>query len=87
MNVSEERRKEILGRMSAMAEELIEHGDAVVVLLTFMDDDEKGRFSRLLSVGRGNHYAREGIAYDYVMQMAAGTLPSDGQVMNQEEGL
>jgi hypothetical protein len=62
--------EEIKQRMNEMAEDLIEHGDAVVILLTYMADDEEGRYSRLISTGRGNHYTREGIAFDYAIGLA-----------------
>jgi hypothetical protein len=79
--------KELLQKMGKMAEELIEHGDCVVILFTFMDEDKRGRYSRLLSTGRGNHYTREGIAFDYACQMALGKAPSDDEeTHNDEEG-
>jgi hypothetical protein len=79
--------KELLEKMGKMAEELIEHGDSVVILLTFMDEDKRGRYSRLLSTGRGNHYTREGIALDYALHMALGKVPSDDEeTRNDEEG-
>lgn len=85
--MTEEQIKQLHAKMAKMAEELIEHGECVVILLTFMDEDEKGRYSRLLSQGRGNHYTREGIAFDYVCQMALGNLPADQQESrNEEEG-
>lgn len=68
--MTETETEQIKKRMNEMAEELIEHGDAVVILLTFMADDQEGRYSRLVSVGRGNHYTREGIAFDYAIDLA-----------------
>jgi hypothetical protein len=79
--------KELHSKMAKMAEELIEHGECVLILLTFMDEDKSGRYSRLLSQGRGNHYTREGIAFDYLYQMAQNNLGADQQSSsNQEEG-
>ena len=71
--------KEIMSKMSRLAAELIEHGDGVVILFCFMDQDDNGRFSRLMSSARGNHYLRLGMAYDYAKNMVEGNLAKDDE--------
>jgi hypothetical protein len=70
--------------MARLADELIDYGDGVVVLFSYMDEDDKGRFSRLLSKARGNHYLRIGMASDYAQNLIGGNVGTDDDDENAQ---
>lgn len=74
--------EELHERIKTMCEELIEHGDAVIILMTYQFQNEEGEMvSRMISHGKGNHYTREGLAFDYAIQIAQG---NDGESENED---
>lgn len=70
-------------RIQEILDELSEHFDSIQILGTFMDEDgDTGK----LSMGKGNYYARRGLASEFVEQdMAATNAYELSKILMEEE--